>query len=54
MTYANEVSVTYNPYRLFTKEEINRDQFLPSSSEEHYNNTGKNDTLKIIEGLKKG
>lgn len=53
MTYASEVSVKYNPYTLFTKEEINRNQFHPADSEENYNETGKGRTLQLINGYRK-
>jgi SAM-dependent methyltransferase len=36
-----------------TQEDINNNQFLPSSSEEHYNELGKKDCMSIIEGYKR-
>ena len=48
----NDVSVTYNIYRTFKKEEINRDQFLPANSEEEYNSSGKTDTYQLLDRLR--
>lgn len=43
-----DVSVIYNPYKRFTREDINRNQFLPAETEEHYNYTGEHDCKKLI------
>jgi len=55
----DNVSVTYNIYKGFTKQDIFQDgkvntaQFLPSDSDEYYMETGKNNANLIISAYKK-
>lgn len=55
----DNVSVTYNIYKTFSRESIfngdkvNTAQFLPSDSDEHYMETGKNNANFIISAHKK-
>ncbi|MGE5389714.1 MAG: class I SAM-dependent methyltransferase [Deltaproteobacteria bacterium] len=48
-----DVSVTYNPYKRFTRAEINRDQFLRRETEEQYNLTGENNHKMLIDTLER-
>ena len=44
-----DVSVTYNPYKRFTRADINRDQFLRRETEEQYNLTGEYNCKMLID-----
>lgn len=48
-----DVSVTYNPYKQFTRAEINRDQFLRRETEEQYNLTGENNLKMLLDRFEK-